>query len=386
MILTSKAVDKPEVMLEEGITVHRKLFLEVEGGLRQTIRRLLWDRQRVEATNLDSVRQVITQFQPDIALIWGMWNVPITVAKLVEELLASRVAYYLCDYWLTLPSAYIQRWQEDAKHGYGRLPKRLLGKVFLAYLHKATPPVLLLEYPICVSRAIRDRLVEAGVAVEHAQIIYGGTQVEEFLAAAKDRVADPDQLRLIYLGRIVPEKGIHTIIQALVELFQQQTWPVTLNIFGSGDADYEAQLKQMVVENGLERQINFCGQVPRAQIPTVLARHDTLIFSSEWEEPFARTVLEAMAAGLVVIGTTTGGTAEILKDQVVGLTYPAGEPAALANQIRRLAGDAALRARLAKAGQDCVISNYTFNRMVDQLEAALERILGGASVSVGLPT
>jgi glycogen(starch) synthase len=106
----------------------------------------------------------------------------------------------------------------------------------------------------------------------------------------------------------------------------------------------------------------------------VLAQYDALIFPSEWQEPFARTVLEAMAAGLVVIGTTTGGTGEILVDEVTGLTFPAGDAQVLARQIQHLYHNPTLRVQLAKIGQQCVIQNFTFSRMVDQIETALKFI------------
>ena len=72
---------------------------------------------------------------------------------------------------------------------------------------------------------------------------------------------------------------------------------------------------------GLDSKIRFVGQVDRYEMPSVMIEHDVLVFPSVWEEPLARVVQEAMASGLVVIGTVTGGTAEILRDGVTGLTF-----------------------------------------------------------------
>lgn len=108
----------------------------------------------------------------------------------------------------------------------------------------------------------------------------------------------------------------------------------------------------------------------------MMAEHDVLVFPSEWEEPFARTVLEGMATGLPVIGALTGGTGEILVEGETGLTFAAGDSEGLARQIRRLAEEPALRRRLAANGRAVVASRFTLQRMVDELEAALAVMAG----------
>ncbi len=123
---------------------------------------------------------MIGQFQPDAVMIWGMWNIDRSVPQQIEALMGSRVAYYFCDYWPTLPSAYIQRFQEPARHAQVQQFKSLIGRYFLPRLVQGKPPHLRFEHPICVSRAVRDILVAGGAAVEHARIVYGGTAVEEF--------------------------------------------------------------------------------------------------------------------------------------------------------------------------------------------------------------
>jgi glycosyltransferase involved in cell wall biosynthesis len=125
--------------------------------------------------------------------------------------------------------------------------------------------------------------------------------------------------------------------------------------------------------------------VARAQAPHVLAEHDVLIFPSEWEEPFARSVLEGMAAGLTVIGSTTGGTGEILVEGQTGLTFTAGDSQELARQIGRLAQDPALRRRLAANGRSIVTRRFTLQRMVDELEAALVAIAGQTAPAPAQP-
>jgi glycogen synthase len=383
-VLTSNVGARQAVEQMEDVTVHRRLHLELTGGLGETMWRLLVSRSKLEAANLRAVQELVASVQPDAALVWGMWNVPRSVPALVEKLLPDRVAYYLCDYWLTLPTAYIQRWQEPARsrHGPVRWAKQRAGEYFLAQLEAEKAVSLQLVHPICVSQVVRQLLLEAGVPVGQAPVIYGGTQVEQFTAIPRSPGnGNGQKLKLLYAGRLEANKGVHTALEAIKLVVQQHSAPIALDIYGRGDPDYETGLKRYVAQNDLQDIVLFHGSVPRHQIPQVFAQADVLLFTSEWAEPFARTVLEAMAAGLVVVGTSTGGTAEILQNKETGLTYAVGDWAALAAQITRMAQDPLWRQQLAAAGRARVLEAYTFNRMVDELEAVLTDVAESTPVN-----
>jgi glycogen synthase len=112
-------------------------------------------------------------------------------------------------------------------------------------------------------------------------------------------------------------------------------------------------------------------------MPSVYRNHDALLFTSEWAEPFALTPLEAMATGLPVIGTTTGGSRELFRHEENALTYTAGNAEELAARILQLSSDSVLRARIAAAGQREVRANYSEPVIVDQIEDFLnETVLG----------
>jgi glycogen synthase len=371
-VVTTKPDNNHPQSNEYNVWVQRVLWPEVESSLTQTTLRLLKDRPRLESENLQQLHKLVMEFKPEVALVWGMWNLPRSLPAMLERLLPESVAYYICDYWLTLPNAYIQRWQAPASKSVTQLPKRLLGKYFLAELSKETPIQLELEHPICVSQALRETLVEAGIKVSHAQVIYGGVKSETFLESGdKRREQSSKHLNLLYIGRLEPEKGVHTAINAIAHLAKEGISSLTLDIYGQGDPPYEAGLRTLVKKNNLDHQIVFQGLISHQQVPQVLRQYDVLIFPSEWQEPFARTVLEAMAAGLVVVGTTTGGTGEILAENKTGLTFSAGDAEQLAAQIRRLVNEPGLRESLAKAGQRCVLQNFTLTQMVAQIEVVL---------------
>lgn len=125
----------------------------------------------------------------------------------------------------------------------------------------------------------------------------------------------------------------------------------------------------------MEKWVSFQGLVRREQMPSVFAAHDVLIFPSVWPEPLARILQEAMACQLVVIGTATGGTEEILQDGVNGLTFEAGNAAMLAERILSVAEDPELRHRLAARARQTVEERFSLDRMVDEIEDSFRQIL-----------
>jgi glycosyltransferase involved in cell wall biosynthesis len=90
---------------------------------------------------------------------------------------------------------------------------------------------------------------------------------------------------------------------------------------------------------------------------------------------------EAMASGLVVVGTTTGGTQEILRDGQTGLTFAPGDANGLADQVVRLVSDPELRRRLVQAGRQTVLEKFTLDRMVLEIDAYLNESLADSSRS-----
>ncbi len=400
-VLTSHSTTVQASSDSSPFPVLRYLYREVDGGLNSTIRRLLTNRQRLEAENIEQVRRVLAELKPDGVLVWGMWNIPRSVPAELERLMPERIAYYMCDYWPSLPSAYIQRWEEPARRRSTRIAKRTVGAYFLNKLRNEQRPTLQLKHSFTVSNAVRRILVEKGVPLSHAQVIYGGTQTEEYLTAGQDRTCDPSRLRLIWMGRLEADKGLHTAIEAMAQIspaiaavgktdathtnIKRSAEPVqvTLSVYGKGDPDYTTHVQALVRQHGLGEVVSFCGSVPRSEIPQVLAQHDALLFTSEWDEPFARSPLEALLVGLAVISTTTGGSGEALIDGQTALTYPTGDAATLARQIDRLTEDPELRRRLAATGQAMVIDQFTFERTVNELETAMRKIIAG-KIMVGI--
>jgi len=361
---------------EEGAT--RALHLQADLHYYRPLNFFL-QRPRQDRSNRESLRQVLDAFQPDVIFIWGMWNLSFQIAYWAEQWLPGRVAYSVAGYWFILPDPHEAYWQSTARRAWTRAlmaPARRVALLRLAREKAAFP--LRLEHVACVSEYVRGKLNDGNVLPHGARVIYNGIDPAPFLSAAERRDKTPSALRLIYTGSLVAHKGVHTAIEALGLLKQRgECKGLGLTVVGGGHPDYEEQLRARVQALGLSEHVSFRGRVPRSSIPDILAGHDIFLFTSVYEEPIARTVMEAMAAGLAVIATPVGGQAEMLSDTGNALVYPPGDAEKLASCIVTLKNDPHLRLRLAGAGQALVLERFTLGRMVDEMEMWLRGIVDG---------
>jgi glycogen(starch) synthase len=188
------------------------------------------------------------------------------------------------------------------------------------------------------------------------------------------------QLDLVYAGQLVGHKGVHTAIEAMARLVNKHgPGQISLTLVGSGHPEYEGHLHELVAKERLQDVVTFHEPVSKDKMPAIFQQFDVLIFPSIYEEPLARVTQEAMASGLVVVGTTTGGTKEILKDGETGLTFAPGDAAGLAEQITRLIADPDLCCRLSEAGRQTVLQDFTLDKMVQDIDDYLLRCLTGSS-------
>jgi glycosyltransferase involved in cell wall biosynthesis len=332
-------------------------------------------RRQHETHNLSALRRTLDEFKPDRCVVWGLWNLSRALPQLIEQLLPDRVTYYIASYWPNEPDMHAQYWNLPANRPLGALVKAPLRALALAQLQRDRyPPRLHLKQVRCVSQYVRDTLVNAGSVPDSAGVLFVGIDPAPFLRPSDPAAPTGDHpLRLLYFGSLVADKGVHTAIEALADLKKRGLSDrVQLTILGGGHPAYEEQLRAMTAEAGLSDHVHFAGRVPRAEVPAWLSRNDVFLFTSIWAEPMARSVMEAMAAGLLVIGSEVGGQIEMMQHGQNALTYPAGDAAALANAIELAFNDPALRTRLAHAGQQLVLERFTLQRMVADFEAWLD--------------
>lgn len=159
--------------------------------------------------------------------------------------------------------------------------------------------------------------------------------------------------RLVSVGRLKAPKDMATLLDALALLGD-----VELDALVVGDGPDAAALREQVERLGLEGRVRLCGE--RDDVPALLAEADCFVLSSR-SEGLPVSILEAMAAELPVVASAVGGVPELVEDGETGFLVPPGDPAALADALRRMLTDAELRRRLGAAGRARVEREFTLD-------------------------
>jgi glycosyltransferase involved in cell wall biosynthesis len=183
-----------------------------------------------------------------------------------------------------------------------------------------------------------------------------------------------DEFVVGYAGRLVPEKGLFLLLDAVRAL----TPPWRLELVGGGPV--APALQRRAAALGIAERVWLRPAVPSTAMPAVLAEWDALALPSltrpNWKEQFGRILIEAMACGVPCVGSTCGEIPHVLGD--AGLVVPEGDAAALGAALGRLQQDPALRARLAERGRARVLAHYTQQRVAERTYAVYRRLLGTA--------
>jgi glycosyltransferase involved in cell wall biosynthesis len=186
----------------------------------------------------------------------------------------------------------------------------------------------------------------------------------------------PSQSEMVigYIGRLVPEKGIDVLLEAVARL--QGPWE--LRILGSGPE--RDRLEKMAQWLGILPRVTFDLPIPSTQMPYYYSGLDVLVLPSRtrtnWKEQFGRVLIEAMACQVVVVGARCGAIPEVIGD--AGLTFTEEDAADLRTQLQSLLGDAHLRLDLAQKGRQRVLDHYTQSQIAARTVEVYKE-LGGNS-------
>jgi glycosyltransferase involved in cell wall biosynthesis len=227
---------------------------------------------------------------------------------------------------------------------------------------------------LCVSEFVRQRFVELGGDAARTDVVHNGIDVEEYppggldeRSAARASLGLPDEPFLVmFFGRVVAEKGVDILIRAVAGLDRGDR-PVELLVVGSQPDEVFAK---RIFDAAPEVRIH---QLPMVtDVVTPLHAADVIVVPSVWEEPFGRTVIEALSTGRPVIASAIGGIPEILTGDFAKFLVPPGDVPALTSKLSEVLDWRQRDAGLAQACTDHVARNFSMRTMVDAIEARLD--------------
>ncbi|MDP1793564.1 MAG: glycosyltransferase family 4 protein [Acidimicrobiales bacterium] len=345
----------PGAVDQHDDTVHRQLRFAWDDHVLQSPP--IHQRWRDERHNHGVVRDLLREIAPDVVSVWNMGAMSLGLLDVLRRRDVP-VVLNLCDDWLVYGPD-LDPWARLFAH---RSP--LAGA--LASIISRLPcgvPDLANTTGLFISKFTRERALAHG-AMKPGRAITTWSGIDERDFPVVPAAARPWSWKMIGVGRIDERKGIATAIGALAHLPPQ----ATLTWLGRGDEAHRASLDGLAEQLGVSDRVHWA-HAHRGDLPAAYRDHDVFVFPSTWAEPFGLVPIEAMACGLPVVGTGTGGSGEFLVDGVTALVpEPLGDPAAFATAIRRLAEDAVLRDRLVANGAR-VAGELTIGRLVDHVEA-----------------
>ena len=226
-----------------------------------------------------------------------------------------------------------------------------------------------------VSRWLRDEYARLSWFARDEGILPAGVEVDAIAALRSAPPRTPPH-RLVFAGRIHPTKGLDVAVRALADT----TNDVTLTVVGNiGDATYYDEVRRLARDVGMLERVEWRGEVPRAEVLQLLATEDVLVYPSIGAEAYSLGMLEAFAAGIVVVTSAVGGPREYLEHDVNALVFEPGDASALAVHLSRLGRDAKLVQTLVAGGRKTA-ERLSLAGVVDQLEETVARVArsGGA--------
>jgi glycosyltransferase involved in cell wall biosynthesis len=231
------------------------------------------------------------------------------------------------------------------------------------------------DHVVTVSAAVRENLIDAGVAAERVTAITTGVDGQRFdpvtvsPALRAELGLDADALVVGMVAILRMKKGHQDLLDAAVEVVK--ALPQAIFVL-AGDGPQRDNIERGIAERGLQAHVRLLGL--RRDIPEVLRSLDLFVLPTH-EEAFGTSYLEAQAMGVPVIATRVGGVPEAIREGVTGLLVPAKDPSSLAAAIIELGRDPPRRAAMSAAGRPWVLAEHTTERMAQRMDDLYQTLL-----------
>jgi glycosyltransferase involved in cell wall biosynthesis len=178
------------------------------------------------------------------------------------------------------------------------------------------------------------------------------------------------RLKIVFLSRIKPEKGIETLLTAM-QLLSWEKFQFELHIFGILTNDYRKRFFKLIEQSPWAV---YHGQLDMQEVIPTIALYDLMVFPTQWHnEGFPGVLVDAAMAGVPVVATRLAYNEEIVKDEINGLISKVNDPAALAEKIRLILENPNLLRRFAENNMK-LASKYDAKHVLNELTHHLKQL------------
>jgi len=207
---------------------------------------------------------------------------------------------------------------------------------------------------IAVSNSLKQKMVDVGISPDKITVIPNGVDILKFKGTKQDRTTS----RLLWVGRLIEEKGVVYLIEAM-KWVNIEIPKIKLILIGEGRL--KGRLKRLAER--LSVQVEFMGELPNSDVLRWMEDVDLFILPS-LHEGLPLVLLEAMASCLPVVATSIGGIKDVVVDGETGILIPPKNPYLLAEKIIYLMKNEDLRRRMGENGRERVARHFTWDRIV----------------------
>lgn len=221
---------------------------------------------------------------------------------------------------------------------------------------------------IAISESVKNSLVDyLNVKEDKIQVIYNGTSINSDKPTIQ---SFKTPLRVIYVGRLTKDKGVHTTIEALAGIKEKDNYRFTI----VGDGAYRKDLENKVKENKLENIVQFLGT--RKDVPELLSNADVFVHTPEWEEGFGITVIEAMSAGVLCVCSEKGALPEIIQNNVNGFLVEPNSVHSLRDKLTEIFTDYKQHNSYEDIRKTAVVDvqKYSIEKFAEKLDREIEMV------------
>lgn len=230
---------------------------------------------------------------------------------------------------------------------------------------------------IVPSQAAASAFVDAGGRRSLVEVVPNGLTLrpeQALRSELRQQLELPAGPLVGVFSRLAPWKGQHVVLQALARLPDVGCIIVGDALFG--EQDYAARLRQMTRDLGIVGRVHFLGH--RSDVPRLMQAVDVMVHPSTDPEPFGRTLVEAMLAGVPVIATDAGAAPDILERGRAGRLIPPRDPQALADAIASVLTAPDQAARQVSYAAQRAQAEYSLARMLDGIGGVITKVRAGA--------
>jgi glycosyltransferase involved in cell wall biosynthesis len=227
---------------------------------------------------------------------------------------------------------------------------------------------------LAVSEAVRQVLINSGIAARRVQTIHSGVDLRRFEAVPLAASPFPAGTRIVgTVGHLAGHKGHQYLLEATKALLQAEP---QVGVVIAGDGALRANLEAQAAALGIAERVCFTGF--RQDILALMQRFEVFVFPS-YLEGLGTATLDAMALRKPVVATHAGGIPEVVQDGMTGLLVPPRDPAALAQAVLYLLQHPEQSRAFGEAGRKRVEQQFTAERMAAQTLHVYQRLLEGNS-------